>query len=275
MRPVMRLLFWWLLLPGLPSGTPFAYAADPHPAAVIKAQYAAQVDMRLDVPAHEQNAYADRLRRALADEGIREFAPQFFLLIDRSPVVQAALLYWLSAAGDWRFIGASPVSTGFAGGFEYFLTPLGVFAHTLANKDFRAEGTRNAFGIRGYGLRGVRVYDFGWVEAERTWDARGRSPMRLQVHATDPDLLENQLGRPRSKGCIRIPATLNSLIDQRGLLDAEYERAIREGRHLWVLRADRQPVAAAGKYLVIVDSGRHQRPPWSPWPPLRQSTTRR
>jgi hypothetical protein len=164
-------------------------------------------------------------------------------------------------------VGASPVSTGYPGGYEYFITPLGVFEHTPAIMDFRAEGTRNAYGIRGYGIRGMRVFDFGWADAERTWDTRGRSPMRLQMHATDPDILENQLGRPRSKGCIRIPATLNVLIDRRGVLDAEYERAVRQGRHLWVLRPDRQPVASAGKYLVIVDSQRKDRPPWSPLPP--------
>jgi hypothetical protein len=246
-----------------------AYAADDDAALALAAEYARVVDKRLEVPADQRRAYADRLRTALSDAGIGEFEPQFFLLVDRSPAVQAVFVYWLSAAGASRFVGASPVSTGHAGGYEYFITPLGVFEHTPANMDFRAEGTRNAYGIRGYGIRGMRVFDFGWVEGERTWDTRGRSPMRLQMHATDPDFLENQLGRPRSKGCIRIPATLNVFIDHRGLLDAEYERAVQQGRHLWVLRPDRQPVASQGKYLVIVDSQRKVRPPWSPLPSLR------
>jgi hypothetical protein len=220
----------------------------------------------LAVPADEQRAYAERLRMALSAAGIRDFEPQFFLLVDRSPAVQAVFIYGLSSAGAWRFVGASPVSTGYPGGFEYFITPLGVFEHALANMDFRAEGTRNANGIRGYGIRGMRVFDFGWAEAERTWDTRGRSPMRLQMHATDPDILENQLGRARSKGCIRIPATLNVLIDRRGVLDAEYERAVQQGRHLWVLRPDRRSVTYPGKYLVIVDSQRKDRPSWSPLP---------
>lgn len=261
---LLRVCSVWFVLSTLPV---LGHAAKPDPAGEIAAQYARQVDKRLTVPADEQRAYAERLRAALAAAAIAEFEPQFFLLIDRSPVVQAALVYWLAQGADWRFIGASPVSTGVAGGYEYFITPLGVFEHTLANMDFRAEGTRNAFGIRGYGMRGMRVYDFGWVAARRTWDSRGNSLMRLQVHATDPDLLEPQLGRPRSKGCIRIPATLNTFIDRYGLLDAEYEQAVRQGRRLWVLRADRQPVAAAGKYLVIVDSGHQQRPAWSPGPP--------
>jgi hypothetical protein len=231
-----------------------AYAADDDPASVLAAAYAREVDRRLAVPADEQRAYAGRLRRALSAGGVVDFEPQFFLLVDRSPAVQAVFVYWLAAAGAWRFVGASPVSTGYPGGYEYFITPLGVFEHTPAIMDFRAEGTRNAYGIRGYGIRGMRVFDFGWAEAERTWDTRGRSPMRLQMHATDPDLLENQLGRPRSKGCIRIPATLNVLIDRRGVLDAEYEREGQQGRRLWVLRPDRRPVAYTGKYLVIVDT---------------------
>lgn len=48
--------------------------------------------------------------------------------------------------------------------------------------------------------------------------------MRLQMHATDPDLLERRLGSAQSKGCIRIPASLNRLIDCYGVLDAEYKR---------------------------------------------------
>jgi hypothetical protein len=39
--------------------------------------------------------------------------------------------------------------------------PLGVFEHSLDNPDFRAEGTRNEFGICGCGRKVVRVYDFG------------------------------------------------------------------------------------------------------------------
>jgi hypothetical protein len=246
---------------------PRAHAANDDPLSAITARYASEVNMRLEVPTGEQRAYAARLQAALSAAGVRDPDPQFFLLVDRSPVVQAAFVYWYSPPSTWRLIGASPAATGHAGGFEYFITPLGVFEHTLANLDFRAEGTYNQFGIRGYGVRGMRIYDFGWVEGERTWDQRGRSPMRLQVHATDPDLLEPHLGRPRSKGCIRIPATLNTFLDRHGLLDAEYEQAVKQGRHFWVLLPDRQPVTAPGKYLVVVDSGRTQRPPWSPPPP--------
>ena len=260
----MRYFPCWLLLTFLGAGQ--TAAAVPAEVSEIEAAYQRSVDKRLDVPASEQRDYAGHLRDALVSAGLHDPQPQYYLLVDRSPMVQAVFVYWLGTGDTWRLIGASPASTGFAGGFEYFLTPLGVFEHTLANLDFRAEGTRNKFGIRGYGVRGMRVFDFGWVDGERTWGTGGRSPMRLQVHATDPDFLENQLGRARSKGCIRIPASLNTLLDQRGLLDAEYERALREGRHFWVLRTERQPVASAGKYLVVVESSRARRPAWSPEP---------
>jgi hypothetical protein len=202
-----------------------AHAAEPDPGAEA---FKREIDVRLEVPAREQSDYAKRLDAALARAGIEDARPQYFLLIDRSPRVQAAFLYWRSPESAFRLVGATPAATGRPGEYEHFLTPLGVFAHSLANPDFRAEGTRNAAGILGYGAKGMRIYDFGWVEAERTWDPGRGSLMRLQVHSTDPDLLEPMLGAWHSKGCIRIPALLNLFIDRYGLLDAgpcpEYER---------------------------------------------------
>ena len=74
----------------------------------------------------------------------------------------------------------------------------------------------------------------------------------------------------RSKGCIRIPASLNAFIDRYGLLDADYERAVSQGRHLWILRATRTPTPWSGRYLVIVDSLRASRPAWAPLPSGRR-----
>ena len=137
--------------------------------------------------------------------------------------------------------------------------------------DFRAEGTKNSLGIRGYGVRGMRVYDFGWVMAERGWGTPGKSIMRLQMHATDPVALEPRLGRWHSKGCIRIPASLNRFIDRYGLIDADYERAAHEGRNLWVLLPARTTTPWPGKYLVVVDSERESRPAWAAGPPPRKT----
>jgi hypothetical protein len=161
------------------------------------------------------------------------------------------------------------VSTGRVGSFDHFRTPTGVFAHSLDNPDFRAEGTFNENGIRGYGERGMRVFDFGWVQAERGWGAGGFSPMRLQMHATDPDRLAPRLGRAESKGCIRIPAGLNRFLDRRGVLDADYAQAVARGERLWILRPDRVPVVDPGRWLVVIDSGARQRPAWAPAPRLR------
>ena len=166
----------------------------------------------------------------------------------------------------WRWLGATRTSTGRPGSFEHFLTPLGVFEHNLDNPDFRAEGTYNSLHIRGYGLRGMRVFDLGWVAAERGWGRGGISLMRLQMHATDPDVLEPRLGRAASKGCIRIPASLNSFIDRYGLLDEAYFEALVQGKTMWVLREDREPTPWPGRYVVVVDSQTTERPDWAALP---------
>jgi hypothetical protein len=171
--------------------------------------------------------------------------------------------------GPWCWLGATPASTGRVGAFEHFRTPLGVFLHGPHNPDYRALGTVNERGIRGYGARGLRVFDFGWVTAERGWGRGGTGTMRLQVHATDPVRLEPRLGRAASKGCIRITAALNRFLDCHGLLDAEYDAAQAAGRRQWILRLDRTTIPWPGRCLVVVDSQRRERPAWSPLPPAR------
>lgn len=237
--------------------------------------FACEVDRSLEIPQAVQAEYAQRLAAALAGEGLLDsLAPQHVLMVDRSPMVQAIFIFRLAPGGDWLFTGAAPVSTGLPGTFEHFATPLGVFTHTLDNFDFRAEGTLNENGIRGYGREGMRVFDFGWVSAPKGWGNRAASEMRLQMHATDPELLEPSLGRARSKGCIRIPAALDEFIDRRGILDRDYEQAAAEGRALWILRDDRETTRWPGRYLVVIDSARASRPPWSPPPGKRIPTAR-
>jgi hypothetical protein len=134
-----------------------------------------RVDRRLDMPAEEKQRYAVLLSKALADAGLATLSSQFFVLVDRDPKVQAVMVFWKSPEGDFQFIGASPASTGKPGEFEHFETPTGVFHHSTANPDFRAEGTRNEYGIRGYGRKGMRVYDFGWQEAVRGGGRSGKA----------------------------------------------------------------------------------------------------
>ncbi len=262
MRLVFRSCLWLACLacPALPA------AADGTDAAALAAQYAASVDRRLQVPASEVQRYGALAQQALRAAGVDPLLPQYLVLVDRSPQVQALLLLWLAPQAEPVLIGASPVSTGRTGEYDYFETPTGVFEHNPAHHDFRSEGTPNEFGVRGFGAQGLRVFDFGWQPGRRGWGAGGTSAMRLLLHATDPELLEPLLGSVQSKGCIRAPATLIRLLDKYGPLDADYEAAARGGEPLWVLAPQRTPVAGAGRYLVIVDSGRRERPAWAPRP---------
>ena len=228
--------------------------------------FAREVTPRLNVPREEHGVYAGLLQTTLTNANVVLRGAQYLLAVDRNPKVQAILVFWADGKGELRFVGGSLVSTGRPGGYEYFLTPLGVFPHGIEHLDFRAEGTRNEFGVRGYGVEGMRVFDFGWVIGERTWDHGGLSPMRLQLHATDPDLLEPRLGSAASKGCIRISASLNEFLDKYGLLDADYEAAMERGVQFWVLRKDRTPTPWSGRYLIVVDSERARQPRWIPSP---------
>src|SRR5450830_564062 len=142
-------------------------------------------------------------------------------------------------------------------------------AHSTENPDFRAEGTRNKLGFRGYGSKGMRIYDLGWVSARRGWGDGAMGVLRLQMHSTDPLLAAGRLGTPQSEGCIRIPATFNTFIDLNGLLDADYDVALPDGTSRWVLDPKRTAVAGAGRSVVVVDSGATTRPVWSQVPAQR------
>ena len=233
-------------------------------------RFIAEVDHRLDVPQADLQRYAVLGEQAVAQAGLERLSPQAFLVVDRSPHVQVAVVMVRMGADAWHALGASAVSTGKPGRFEHFITPLGVFAHSLDNPDYRAEGTLNKNHIRGYGVRGRRVFDFGWQDAQRGWGKGGISPMRLQMHATDPRVLEPKLGQVASEGCIRIAASLNVFLDTHGVLDADYEAAAAAGKKLWILKPQRQTVAWPGRYLVIVDTQAVERPAWSPSPQVER-----
>ncbi|WGY71016.1 hypothetical protein KEC55_28870 [Burkholderia cepacia] len=233
----------------------------------MRKRFTQEVTRRLNVPAGEQRAYGERLQKALADADLGDLAGEYVAMVDRAPNVQALFIYFRATpANAWLMIGASPVGTGLPGKYDHFLTPLGVFHHSPDNMDFRAEGTTNENGIRGYGRRDMRIYDFGWVDGERGWGKGGVSPMRFQMHATDPDRLESLLGIRHSKGCVRIPASLNVFFDRHGLLDDDYQARVEAGKSLWVLRRDRDITPIAGRYLVVIDSARKTRPAWTPMP---------
>jgi hypothetical protein len=236
--------------------------------------YTQTVDRKLNLPEDEQRYYSELLLYQLQQAQFNNLPAQYMLMVDRSPQIQAVLLFWLADDGHAELIGASPVSTGKEGGYEFFETPLGIFDHNTGNPDFRAEGTINRFGLKGYGEEGMRVYDFGWVTARKTWVAE-MGKMRLQLHSTDLLRLEPRLGLIQSKGCIRIPASLNKLLDHYGVLDADYERAITEKKVLRILDPGREPTPWSGRYMIIVDTRRVTRPDWAPLPVKPQQAAAR
>ena len=185
-------------------------------------------------------------------------SPQLVVVVDRNPAVETLSLM-LARPGSpegWQLIGAAHVSTGQANRKDYYITPIGVFAHTDAILDFRALGTYNEHHVRGLGLAGMRVWDFGWQWALKGWHTdNAGGDIRLQMHATDPKLLEGRLGRPASEGCVRVSSTMNRFLDHYGILDADYERvAATDGRYSALLAADRAPTKLAGRLLVVIDT---------------------
>lgn len=205
-------------------------------------------------------------RAEVASANAMPDSPQLIVVVDRNTRVQQLAVVLAQPEGDWRVIGGAKVSTGATGRFDYYVTPRGVFRHTDAILGFRAEGTPNENGVRGLGAKGMRVWDFGWHVAMKGWaEAPGkpdRTPIRLMMHATDPDKLEGRIGRPASQGCIRVSSALNRFLDRYGVLDADYERvAATDIRYRALLGPDRAPTPLRGNMLVVVDSTPPAPPP--------------
>lgn len=196
-------------------------------------------------------------QQALRTAGISIDRPQVLFVADRNPKVQELRL--VAAFPDpipWQIIGGSKISTGQMNRKLYYITPTGVFVHSANILGYRAEGTYNENHIRGLGAKGMRVWDFGWHLAEKGWrDDREQGEIRLLIHATDPDYLEQRLGRPASQGCVRVSARMNKFLDRHGLLDAEYEQAaVSDIRYATLLLPDRTPSPMAGTTMVVIDS---------------------
>jgi hypothetical protein len=202
-----------------------------------------------------ERGWAVRARAAIEAAGNPIEYPQLILVVDRNPRVQQMRIVVARPDGPWLVIGGTRVSTGQRGRRDYFLTPTGVFLHTDLILDWRAEGTFNENHIRGLGVKGMRVWDFGWQTATRGWGEPGESEIRLLLHATDPRYLEPRLGRAASKGCVRIPAAMNVFLDRHGVLDRDYESAAQtDDRFAALLLPDRTPTPLAGNAMVVIDS---------------------
>ncbi len=276
MRLALVPLLGMLLLPACSTQPPLPTAVPAAPHALATANGVApkaQVDVAREV-AHLKAALLREVPHAIID--LPEKAPswikraevaiaaagysieqlQLLVVVDRNPAVQQMRIVLAQPGMNWQVIGGAKVSTGQAGRRGYFITPVGVFLHTDAILDYRALGTFNENHIRGLGLKGMRVWDFGWQQADRGWVAGADTvEIRLLMHATDPDYLEQRLGRPASQGCVRISAAMNRFLDAHGVLDLDYERAARDDpKFAALLLPDRQPTDLAGRALVIIDS---------------------
>lgn len=179
---------------------------------------------------------------------------QFFVCVDRNPRKQLIfILFYDNKKNKIVEIGEDFCSTGNSKRIGHYITPTGLFKNTIKNFDYRALGTENDKGWKGLGKKGSRVWDFGW---QKTYDFRHhrKRKIRLLLHATDPVYGEKRLGRPDSKGCVRISSKLNNFLDKFGILDREYENNLNKKMVRRLLRKDRIKTKFSGSWLIIVDS---------------------
>lgn len=244
------------MLPELPKLSSAQVAAE---TGLLRTALAAEVPHLLSLSADDKRALIAQAQAAATAADLIIDRPQLVVVVDRNPRVQALMVVVANPNAAWEVIGGTRVSTGQPDRKLYYVTPTGVFLHTADILDFRAEGTFNENHIRGYGLKGMRIWDFGWQWATKGWRSDGeRGQIRLQMHATDPQYLEQRLGRPASEGCVRVPAALNRFLDRHGVLDVDYEQqAAQDIRYRSVLLPDRRPSPLAGHTLIVVDSGGH------------------
>ena len=126
---------------------------------------------------------------------------QVVVVVDRNPLVQQLALIVAQPDAPWIMLGGTHVPAGQPNRYGYYRTPTGVFLHDGSVLDYRAQGTFNENHIRGLGVKGMRIWDFGWQWADKGWLHTGeRGQIRLLMHATDPAYLARRIGRPASEG---------------------------------------------------------------------------
>jgi hypothetical protein len=250
---------WAAPMPTSPMPNATAQAEQNGAGDSVRTTFSREIPAALAIAPERQAYVIGQAAHSLANAGIVIDHPKLFLVVDRNPNVQE--LYLVLAApgnGTWDVLGATHVSTGKPGRKEHFKTPIGVFLHDASILGYRAAGTYNENHIRGLGAKGMRIWDFGWQTAEN-WRAPGSTmQIRLEMHATDPAVLEQRIGRPDSEGCVRIPAALNKFLDHYGIIDADAEQAaVSDRRFAALLPANREPTPIAGNALVVFDSSKN------------------
>lgn len=212
----------------------------------LRQAYRREVRQRLDVPPEEVRVYGGVSELQLFSTSQELLAPQYLLVVDCNPHVQAAFLFWRLVPGSYELVGASPVSTG--------RDPAGaVDAVRGLFEEVQAAGRSACAQPASRTCRSgdLRVYDFGWPRDHGR--ARVRD-LRVQVRGADGAAAQ-RLGSPCAEDCILLPASLVTFLDEYGVLD---EGSGRPQRHVLPFR---------GRHLLVVDSERDERPGWSP-PPL-------
>ncbi|MBV8524723.1 MAG: L,D-transpeptidase, partial [Acetobacteraceae bacterium] len=161
--------------------------------AKLRADLERELPPRLLIRPKDPQEWIARARGQMEASGYSVERPQLLIVVDRNPRVQQMAVILAQPEGEWLVLGGSKVSTGQANRKGYYITPTGVFLHTDAILDYRAEGTFNENHIRGLGVKGMRVWDFGWQWAVKGWRSDGEGgEIRLLMHATDPDYLEQR-----------------------------------------------------------------------------------
>jgi lipoprotein-anchoring transpeptidase ErfK/SrfK len=229
-------------LPAAPSET-LEQAAERYRAKFANAAGRAAVALPEGEEAEDQRLLAEKV----ANGEIKIDSTQFVVVADVLKSRQNVSIWLLDPQGQSALIGAGRTSSGRRGRFDYYLTPDGVFQNLSDNGNFRAEGTKNEHGIRGYGAKGMRIYDLGWQSSFGGWGKMNPAQIRLQMHSTDPTYMESRLGMPDSKGCVRIHQNVNRFIDANGVLDRDFEL---NGK-TWPLDPHRVRTAYSGSYIVI------------------------
>lgn len=197
-------------------------------------QYARDVTPRLHLPADEVRLYCSIAEWQMCGSGRDLLDPQYLLVVDRNPNVQAALLVWRLWSGSYELVGASPVAAG--------TNPLDA---ARSAQDLLVQVGAN-------GRRGrSRVYEFASAERQREGAS---AAARVQLRSV-PAGGEDRLGAPCTDGCILLPASLVSFLDEYGILDQDAPA-----------RAQRHVLPCRGRHLLLVDSEREDRPAWSPAP---------
>jgi hypothetical protein len=234
-------------------------------AAELREAMASEVPDAVDLsPENERSLIA--LGQQMAAEGhlfIRE--PQLVLIVDRAPRAQLLAMTLARPDGDWQILGTRHVSTGKPGRLQHFKTPVGVLLNDGSEIGYRAQGTFNQYHIRGLGVRGMRVWDFGWQTSD-DWRTPGATmAVRVEMHATDPSVLEERIGRADSEGCIRLPDQLNRFLDRHGIIDAAIERlGNSDSGYRALLSPHLDPTPLAGEAVIVVDSSEPWAKPYAP-----------